>query len=80
MRRLALLVAALTLAGCTDPDGARRALADAGFTDVKIGGYAAFMCGKDDLYATSFEAVNPLGRTVRGAVCGAPFKGSTVRF
>lgn len=54
-----------------------------GFTNIQITGYDAFACYDSDGTCTGFEATNPQGRQVRGAVgcsrtgCG---KGCTVRF
>lgn len=81
MKRLAILaLAGLTLAACSDPKAAMKALDDAGFTDITVGGYAAWSCGKDDSYATKFTATNPRGKRVSGAVCSGWTKGSTIRF
>lgn len=70
----------LALAGCTDPNVARRALEQAGLTDIEIGGYAAFSCAESDMFATKFTATNIRGLRVSGAVCSAPLKGATVRY
>ncbi len=66
-------------AACSDPQAARKALADAGYTNVETTGYSMFACGKDDNFATGFKAVGPSGRKVEGAVCSGWLKGSTIR-
>jgi hypothetical protein len=71
----------LALAGCTDPQGAERALDDAGFTNVKTTGYRWFGCdGNSDQFHDGFEATNPRGKSVTGVVCGGWMKGKTIRF
>lgn len=79
MKRLTVLLAALMLAGCTDADGARKALNGAGYTDIQVGGYDVFACGQDDQYSTEFKAKGPTGKPVQGVVCSGVFKGSTIR-
>lgn len=79
MRRFVLCIA-LALAACDDPSTAKRALEDAGFTDIHLNGWSAWWCGKDDMYTTTFTAKNPRGQTVSGAVCSGLTKGATVRF
>jgi len=79
MRLLLLVCLALAAGACTDANGARKALSDSGYTDIKIAGYAAFSCSEDDFFATKFTAKGPTGRTVSGAVCSAPLKGKTIR-
>lgn len=80
---LAGLVAIL-LSGCTDEDGARRALTAQGFHDIRTTGYRFFGCdsgkGSDDYWHTGFEAVGPTGVHVTGIVCSGILKGQTVRF
>lgn len=76
---LAALIA-LSLGACTDADNARRTLDAAGFSDIKIGGYAWLACSKGDQLHTSFTAVGPTGKAVSGVVCEGAFKGSTIRF
>lgn len=79
--RWLVLCAGLLLAACDDPATARRALEDAGFTDVHIGGWSMFWCdSKSDMFTTTFTAKNPQGRAVSGAVCNGWFKGATIRF
>jgi hypothetical protein len=73
-------VLALTLAGCTSPDRFQQVLVDAGYSNVRTGGYSWLGCGKGDIYATNFEAVGPTGRPVKGTVCSGFFKGATIRF
>ena len=78
--KVAILITAALLCGCTQPDTARRVLADAGYSNVQMHGYDWFACGKDDTYADKFTATGPSGRQVSGVVCaGLMFKGATVR-
>jgi hypothetical protein len=81
MRRAIVVGAFLVaIAGCTDVDGARDALRKAGYTQIEVGGYAAFSCSDDDTFATKFKAIGPSGLSVTGAVCGGGlFKGKTIR-
>lgn len=79
-RLLVLATLALGLAGCTDGDGAKKALEQAGYTNVEVGGYDMWACGEDDTYATKFKAVGPTGIRVSGTVCaGMFFKSKTIR-
>ena len=80
MKKLVALFLTVAITGCTDPIKAERVLSENGYTEIKTGDYAYFMCGKDDQYATSFTAKSPSGKYVHGAVCGGAFKGSTIRF
>jgi len=79
MKTALVLLAALLLCGCTDPKGTKEALEGQGYTKVTVGGYATFSCGDDDDFATTFEAINPVGKPVTGVVCTGFFKGATVR-
>jgi hypothetical protein len=68
------------LAACTNEADSRRALEDAGYSEIKFEGYAPLACGKGDDTATKFIALNPPGKkTVRGTVCCGYFKGCTIR-
>lgn len=82
--RFAAFASLVVLAGCTDADGARRAVEAQGLKDVKITGYRFWGCssGKDsdDTYHTGFEAKGPSGQQVTGVVCSGILKGSTVRY
>lgn len=79
-KTFAISLAALALAGCTNPDGAREVLLDAGYTNVTTEGYDPWGCGKDDDLATKFRATGPTGRPVQGVVCEGLFlKNSTIR-
>lgn len=75
-----ILAVAILLIGCIDETNTRRTLEAEGFTDVSVDGYAVWLCGKDDTYATKFTATNSRGKVVSGAVCCGGFKGCTVRF
>jgi len=77
---IGLLTVVMALTSCTDNEGARRTLMQAGFTDIELTGYRFFMAGKEDTYCTGFKATSPNGFKVSGAVTGGPFKGNTIRF
>jgi hypothetical protein len=79
MKRLTILLAALMVAGCSDSDGARKALDGAGYTDIKTTGYAFTGCSDSDWTSTGFTAKGPTGKPVEGVVCGGWPKGSTIR-
>lgn len=79
VKKIIAIACFATLAGCTDADGARKALEGAGYTEISIGGYSAFGCGQDDMYHTEFKAKGATGKPVEGVVCSAPFKGKTIR-
>lgn len=63
----------------TSPDQATQTLVAQGYTEVQTKGYAYFICGTGDLFATAFEATSPSGQRVQGAVCSGLLKGNTVR-
>jgi hypothetical protein len=80
MKTLFLILAlSASLTACTQPDRAVSALEAAGYSDIQIGGWAAFSCSNSDQYATEFTAKGPTGRVVSGAVCSGVLKGSTIR-
>lgn len=80
MRNLLLSVAiAVALCGCTAPDTAMRALQGAGYTNIKLGGYAWIGCSGSDDFATKFIATGPSGKRVSGVVCSGILKGATIR-
>lgn len=82
MQRLLLLAILLVLlSGCTDEEGARKALDNEGFTDINFTGYQPGVCSDSDANATGFVATNMHGKRVRGVVCSGGWeKGSTVRW
>jgi hypothetical protein len=80
MRKVFILLAALGLASC----GPMKAdvihdVEDYGFSEVEIGSWTAFYCGKDDVWGYHFTATNSQGRRITGVVCRGAFKGATVR-
>lgn len=79
MKKL-LLVCALALSGCTNENATRATLEGAGFTEIRVLGWAGpFHCG-DRETCTKFHAVGPAGVPVNGFVsCGWFFKGCTIR-
>jgi hypothetical protein len=78
MKRMTMIVL-IAIAGCTDSDGARKALEGAGYADIKLTGYAFTGCGEHDWTSTGFKAKGPTGKSVDGVVCGGWPKGSTIR-
>lgn len=79
MKRLLLLIA-LVLAGCTQPEHARKVLEAQGLTNIVITGYSAFSCSDNDTFATGFEATSVNGARVKGTVCEGMLKNATVRY
>lgn len=81
MIKKAVLIAFLL--SCTDPDRTLTLLRDQGYTHIEITGHS-MLCGESDSTCTGFEAVNPNGHHVVGAVgCGRAngcSKGCTIRF
>jgi len=73
-------LALILVLGCTDEQRSRDTLVKSGFTDITVGGYDNWACGKDDSYATHFKAKNPQGQMVEGTVCCGTYKSCTVRF
>lgn len=69
----------MTLSACTNADGSKRVLEQAGYTDVQTGGYDWLNCSEDDMFHTKFTAKGPTGKTVSGVVCNGVFKGNTIR-
>ena len=76
---IGLFVALLMVSACTDDDRTLRVLREQGYTDIKVTGYAAFMCSDSDTFSTGFTAKTASGAPVRGAVCSGWLKGATVR-
>jgi hypothetical protein len=75
----AILLTSLFLCSCVNPQESRRTLSNAGYSKITLGGYAMWMCGGDDTFATEFTATNPVGKRVSGAVCCGIGKGCTIR-
>lgn len=74
------LLAALMLAGCTDPDGAKRVLEQSGYKQVEITGWRPMAASEDEDFATGFRATAPNGSKITGTVTrGLLFKGNTIR-
>ena len=81
MKRIVLLIAFALLAGCTQPEKAKRLLEDQGYSEVRITGYNWWACSDDDTFHTGFVGKTPAGRQAKGTVCaGLFFKGATIRF
>lgn len=72
---------AMQCVGCAAPDASKSTLQKAGYTDIRIEGWAPLQCSDDDTYSTGFRAKNPRGDVVEGVVCcGAFSKACTIRF
>lgn len=68
------------LGGCTvAPNEATNTLAAAGYTNIDLGGYSWFGCGRDDGFSRTFTATSVNGSHVEGVVCAGLLKGTTVR-
>ena len=80
-RMLFAAVAAACLAGCVDQETAQRVLQDDGYTDIVVADHSGWFagCGKDDFYATPFEATTAAGRRIKGVVCSGVWKAATIR-
>ncbi len=80
MKRLLICIIGLSLlTACSDATAAKRALEDAGYTEVRTTGHSFWGCGQGDTYKTGFNAVGPTGRAVKGVVCSGWMKGATIR-
>lgn len=80
----AIILVWITLRAFTDvfddPRGAKRALLDANYHPIEVGGFKMLACSHGDLYTTKFTAYSPdSSRVVSGVVCKGLFKGSTIR-
>lgn len=69
----------VSVGGCTDKNGAIRALTEQGYTNIQITGYSWFSCGQDDAFSTGFTATSQNGSQIEGAVCSGWLKGYTIR-
>ena len=70
----------LNFEGCTDFDGATRALEANGFTQIEMTGWRPLSASQNDFYCTGFKAKSPNGTMVEGTVTkGLMFKGNTIR-
>lgn len=79
-----MIVVLLTVFGgggiMTNEKAANRALKDAGYHPISVGGYGWFDCSEDDFYKTRFSAYSSDStRIVNGCVCQGLFKGKTIR-
>lgn len=79
MKKLIIAGMMLALVGCSDGDGAARAVKSMGYTNVKTQGWSPFGCSEGDSFTTRFTATGQDGKPVSGVVCGGWLKGSTVR-
>lgn len=52
MKKIAIVLTAVFMFGCTDPSGAKEVLKAQGFSDINITGYKMFMCSENDVYST----------------------------
>ena len=83
MKKIKLLIGIIILntgASCTDVEGSRKALKDAGYHPIHVGGYDMFNGDKSDFYITKFKAYTAdSSAIVTGVVCKGIFKGKTIR-
>ena len=79
MKKIFIVSLVICIVGCTNGDGAVRALEGAGYTNIKITGYRITGCHDDDTFRTGFKATGPSGKPVTGVVCSGILKGSTIR-
>ena len=77
---IAIVLCAILLSSCSGASTSEILLEEQGYTNVEITGFNVFACSEDDLYRYNFTAINPNGKQVKGVVCSAPLKGSTIRF
>jgi hypothetical protein len=77
---IAILLCSILLTACSGASTSRVLLEEQGYSNVEIQGYNVFACSEDDFYRYNFTATNPNGKPVKGVVCSAPLKGSTIRF
>lgn len=79
--KIAAVLSFSVLVSCgVDPNQGERILRSQGLTDVQIGSYAVWGCGKDDSFGSNFSAKNASGEAVTGVICGGFLKGYTVRY
>jgi len=69
----------LLLVGCTDENGARKALTDQGYTNIEFTGYDFWTCGDDYTFHTGFRAQSIAKKQVEGAVCSGWMKGYSIK-
>lgn len=74
-----LLICSIALSSCTDRDKSIRVLEEQGYTNIIITGYNNWSCSEDDTFKTGFIATSIAGKQVKGTVCSAWMKGSTIR-
>lgn len=74
------LLAAATVALYADDSDDLRAVRAAGYTDVRIGGWAPFACSDSDVTSKRFSARDGDGRPVAGVVCCGFLKKCTIRW
>ena len=81
MKRMIMIAfLGVSLAACSDPDGARQAAENHGLTNVQVVGFKFWGCdGRSTFWSTEITATTVQGRAVRGIVCRNLFLGSTLR-
>ena len=77
---IAIVLCVILLSSCSGASASEILLEEQGYTNVEITGFNLFACSEDDMYRYNFTATNPNGKQVKGVVCSAPLKGSTIRF
>ena len=77
---IAIFLCSVLLSSCSGVSTSEILLEEQGYTNVEIKGFNPFACSQDDFYRYNFTATNQNGKQVKGVVCSAPLKGSTIRF
>lgn len=77
---IAIILCSVLLSSCSGASTSEILLEEQGYSNVKIQGFNFFACSEDDWYRYNFTAINSNGNQVKGVVCSAPLKGSTIRF
>lgn len=74
MKKMATLVVAILLVGCQE-ESHRKLLEEKGYTQIQIheGSFNCGPPGPEIGFNSTFEAVNPKGKKVKGSVCNGLF-------
>ena len=83
MKKLIIVLSVFCFVSCTsssDFEKGKEILTQQGFTDIKEDGYSFFCCGDDYTFKTGWIAKDKSGKTVKGCMCSAFFKGMTIKY